>query len=111
MTECTSSKLVFSRLKPQKVEGYFDGGRLTSDAGALLLRKVDRPLASPARLCRFENRIREQQLGLFADRTAAKRRLASHLIARLGRCHVKNIGVTTELDGSRAYPYHHPARV
>jgi len=44
MTECTSSKLVFSRLKRQKVEGYFDGGRLTSDAGAMLLREVDRRL-------------------------------------------------------------------
>jgi hypothetical protein len=44
MTECTSSKLVFSRLKRQKVEGFFDGGRLTSDAGALLLREVDRRL-------------------------------------------------------------------
>jgi len=44
MTEGTSSKLVFSRLKRQKVEGYFDGGRLTSDAGAMLLREVDRRL-------------------------------------------------------------------
>jgi len=144
MREGTSSKLVFSRLKRQKVEGYFDGGRLTSDAGAMLLREVDRrlgltsalaacitdprcvrrirhdrhrmltqrvfgiglgyedlndhqslrdeplfqvlvaqrpdpdrPLASPATLCRFENRIKEQQLGLFADRTRCHKFLAN----------------------------------
>jgi len=144
MTECTAAKLVFSRLKRQKVEGYFDGGRLTSGAGAMLLREVDRrlgltsalaacitdprclrrirhdrhrmltqrvfgiglgyedlndhqslrdeplfqvlaeqrpdpdrPLASPATLCRFENRIKEQQLGLFADRTRCHKFLAN----------------------------------
>ena len=44
MTERTAGRLVLPRLKRQKVEGYFDGGRLTSEAGALLLREVDRRL-------------------------------------------------------------------
>lgn len=44
MTECTSTKLTFSSLKRQEIVANFDGGRLTSDAGALLLREVDRRL-------------------------------------------------------------------
>ena len=44
MTECTSSKLRFSSLKRQEIVANFDGGRLTSDGGALLLREVDRRL-------------------------------------------------------------------
>jgi hypothetical protein len=42
MTQCTGKRLVFSRLKRQQIVADFDGGRLTSDAGALLLREVDR---------------------------------------------------------------------
>ena len=44
MTECNGQKLLFSSLNRQKVEADFDGGRLTSDAGGLLLREVDRHL-------------------------------------------------------------------
>ena len=44
MTECTSAKLSFSSLKRQEIVANFAGGRLTSDAGALLLREVDRRL-------------------------------------------------------------------
>lgn len=42
MTECNRQPLLFSSLGPQKVVADFDGGRLTSDAGGLLLREVDR---------------------------------------------------------------------
>jgi hypothetical protein len=42
MTECTRQTLSFSRLKRQQIVADFDGGRLTSDGGALLLREVDR---------------------------------------------------------------------
>jgi hypothetical protein len=44
VTECTSTKLTFSSLKRQEIVANFDGGRLTSDGGALLLREVDRRL-------------------------------------------------------------------
>jgi hypothetical protein len=44
MTQCTGKQLVFSRLKRQQIVADFDGGRLTSDAGALLLREVDRKI-------------------------------------------------------------------
>lgn len=62
MTECKSSKLVFSRLNRQKVEGLFDGGRLSSDAGVLLLREVDRRLGLTSSLA-----------GCIADRRSASR--------------------------------------
>ena len=42
MTECNGLPLTFSRLGPRKIRGDFDGGWLTSDAGAALLREVDR---------------------------------------------------------------------
>ena len=44
MTECNRTSLSFSSLGRQKIIGDFDGGRLTSDAGGLLLRQVDRQL-------------------------------------------------------------------
>jgi hypothetical protein len=44
MTQCKRQKLVLSRLNRRRVEADFSGGRLTSDAGLLLLREVDRKL-------------------------------------------------------------------
>jgi hypothetical protein len=40
MTECNRDNLDFSRLGPRAVVADFQGGRLTTDAGALLLREV-----------------------------------------------------------------------
>src|SRR4051812_5569097 len=40
MTECNHEPLDFSRLGPKAVVADFQGGRLTTDAGALLLREV-----------------------------------------------------------------------
>lgn len=50
MTECTREPLTFSSLSRRRVEADFDGGCLTSDAGGLLLREVDRRLGLMARL-------------------------------------------------------------
>ena len=44
MTECNAARLSFSRVDRRQVVGDFLGGRLTSDAGILLLREVDRRL-------------------------------------------------------------------
>jgi hypothetical protein len=41
-TECTPPQLDFAPLASRSVVGRFDGGTITSDAGALLLREVDR---------------------------------------------------------------------
>jgi hypothetical protein len=44
MTECNSQPIVFSSLGRRQVVADFAGGAITSDAGALLLREVDRKL-------------------------------------------------------------------
>jgi hypothetical protein len=41
-TECTPEQLDFHALGRREVIGRFDGGRITSDGGGLLLREVDR---------------------------------------------------------------------
>lgn len=42
MTDCNTSQLLFSSLKRKKIQADFNGGSLTSDAGALLLRELDK---------------------------------------------------------------------
>lgn len=42
MTECNSQPLLFSSLKRKIIQADFNGGHLTSDAGAALLREVDK---------------------------------------------------------------------
>ncbi len=42
MTECNRPGLLFSSLGRQRIQADFAGGTLTSDAGGLLLREVDR---------------------------------------------------------------------
>src|SRR3972149_1580186 len=42
MTECNGLPLEFSSLGRKKIQADFAGGKLTSDAGAALLREVDR---------------------------------------------------------------------
>jgi hypothetical protein len=44
MTECNTDGLDFGRLGRRSVVADFEGGRLTSDAGALLLQQVDQRL-------------------------------------------------------------------
>ncbi len=44
MTECNRSGVQFSSLNRRRVEGSWDGGRLASDGGGVLLREVDRRL-------------------------------------------------------------------
>jgi hypothetical protein len=44
VTECNRQPLLFSNLNRQKIQADFAGGTLTSDAGGLLLREVDRQL-------------------------------------------------------------------
>ena len=40
-TECTPTQMEFQGLGRRKVEAAFDGGHLSSDGGALLLRELD----------------------------------------------------------------------
>lgn len=49
-TECKPAQLEFHALGRREVVGRFDGGRITSDGGGLLLREVDHRLGMFARL-------------------------------------------------------------
>jgi hypothetical protein len=50
MTQCTQSSFEFAAHFGRAVLASFDGGALTSDAGALLLRQVDRRMGFLRRL-------------------------------------------------------------
>ena len=41
-TECKQVRFEFHQLSQRKVKARFDGGKITSDAGVLLLREVER---------------------------------------------------------------------
>ena len=41
-TQCNEAKLIFHDLDSCEVVGRFDGGEITSDAGAVLLREVEK---------------------------------------------------------------------
>jgi hypothetical protein len=41
MTDCNRQPLLFASLNRKKIQADFNGGKLTSDAGALLLRELD----------------------------------------------------------------------
>jgi len=49
-TECTAEQLEFEALGRREVVGRFDGGRITSDGGGLLLREVDARIGLTARV-------------------------------------------------------------
>ena len=57
MTQCNQETFEFEAHFSRGVTARFDGGRMTSDAGALLLRQTDRRLKVLARLAEcFEDR-------------------------------------------------------
>ena len=48
-TQCNATKLTFHELDSREVVGRFDGGEITSDAGGVLLREVEKhPYQRPA---------------------------------------------------------------
>ena len=59
-TQCTGEQLEFHALGRRSVTGRFDGGRISSDGGGVLLREVDLRLGLTARLSKcfrdFRNR-------------------------------------------------------
>ena len=69
-TECSADLLGFARVEGRDVVAAFDGGRMTSDAGALLLGATDRAV-----------RLIERFSGCFTDRRSAV--LVEHRVATL----------------------------
>jgi hypothetical protein len=43
-TECSADLFCFARVEGRAVVAWFDGGKMTSDAGALLLGATDRAI-------------------------------------------------------------------
>jgi len=75
MTECNPSPILFSSLGRRSVEAYFDGGSLTSDAGALLLREADRRLGLTAALNQVIPDPRNQDLIVHEQLTMLRQRI------------------------------------
>ena len=61
-TECTSGAMEFEGCERRRVVAAFDGGELTSDAGALLLRQADRVLDLSRRVADCFSDRRNQDL-------------------------------------------------
>jgi hypothetical protein len=77
MTECNSNPIVFSSLARRQVVADFSGGAIVSDAGALLLREIDRKLGLIDRLDavipdpRNQSLITHQQVTMLRQRIFA----------------------------------------
>ncbi len=60
-TQCSGEQLEFHALGGRSVTGRFDGGRLSSDAGGVVLREVDKRIGLTPRLARcfvdYRNRL------------------------------------------------------
>ena len=67
-TECTSGAMEFEGCERRRVVAAFDGGELTSDAGALLLRQADRVLDLSSRVADCFSDRRNQDLWSIAFR-------------------------------------------
>lgn len=61
-TECSAEQLQFSCVERRRVVGAFDGGTISSDAGALLLGKADKAIGLIDRLCRCFEDYRKPEL-------------------------------------------------
>jgi len=75
MTDCNRNSILFSNLGRRTVEARFDGGSLTSDAGALLLREADRRLHLTAALDGVIPDPRNPELITHQQRTLLRQRI------------------------------------
>ncbi len=75
MTECNTKPIAFSRLSGRKIQADFDGGKITSDGGALLLREVDRRLGLIDTLNECIADPRNQDLIVHRQRTLLAQRI------------------------------------
>jgi len=55
MTVCTTKPIEITRCKGRKVQVNFDGGEITSDAGAILLNRADKKIGLTKRIAPFIN--------------------------------------------------------
>lgn len=74
-TDCNHSSIRFTSLSRQQVVADFDGGPITSDAGAILLREVDRRLKLFDRIDRIIPDPRDPELITHTQRTLIAQRI------------------------------------
>jgi hypothetical protein len=82
-TECSADLFGFARVEGRAVVAGFDGGKMTSDAGAMLLGATDRAIG-----------LIERFAGCFTDHRAAE--LVEHTVAGLVRQRVVGIALGYE---------------
>ena len=58
MTLCNTKTIEFSRYKTRKVQANFDGGEITSDAGIILLNRVDKMIGLTKHIASSINDLR-----------------------------------------------------
>jgi len=75
MTECITDPIDFSSVSRKKIQADFNGGKLTSDAGTLLLREVDRRLGLMDQLNDCIPDPRNQALVIHQQRTLLAQRI------------------------------------
>ena len=61
MTQCTPTPFDFQALGNREVVGAFDGGKVTSDAGGLLLREVESKFGFIAQFARCFSDYRDPE--------------------------------------------------
>src|SRR5262249_47960163 len=76
-THCTSDQLEFEGFDGHKVVAGFDGGAITSDAGALLLRHVDGAIGLFNRVASCVLDYRNQGLTVHGIRTLVGQRITA----------------------------------
>ena len=130
MTEWARVSFDFPPVKRRRIEARFSGGDITSDGGLLLLRQADRrpgllkavkthALSPPISTAmpgsfycargKMENRSKEQQPGLFADRTGAHPWWTHQFRLLLSSLGYKQWGKGKVYLESRKYPLHSPS--
>jgi hypothetical protein len=80
-TECSAQQLEFSSVEKRQVLAAFDGGRISSDAGALLLQQADRRLGLLDRLAGCFEDQRDAQLIEHSVRTLLGQRIFGMALA------------------------------
>jgi hypothetical protein len=85
LTECNAPLFEFARVESRAVVASFDGGRITSDAGALLLGAADRVIGLTDRLAGCFSDARDPSLIEHEVETLVMQRVVGLLGAEVAR--------------------------
>ena len=84
MTECNHEQFAFSNCRKRKVRWNFFGGSISSNAGALLLREVDRRLGLCARVARRLGDLRQREKVRHEVETMVRQRMLAVALGHEG---------------------------